>query len=160
MEVTVRSGTASAQTPAPEPKLSAVAARRAQMQAKAAREHQEEPEAMPEAAPREDVESVELSLPDGRVVEFGPPNGVSLTLRVATFPDMPPRAVGLVQVLMCVRSIDGQAQRPLNNMVDVQKLANTLGDPAIDLLATLYTELWPPLSPSDLPTIKKNLRRG
>lgn len=144
------------------PRIDAVAARRAEMQAQAEQEHKATViETLAEDPPaREDVESIEITLPDGRVVEFGPPPGVSLTMRVATFPDLPQRAAPVLQVLLCVRSLNGEPVRALNSMVDMQRLSNQLGDSVIDLLARLYVDLWPPLTVSDLPTIKKNLRRG
>lgn len=150
----------SAKQPELELGLEGIRQRRDMLRAQASREHQstEEPE-VPVSA-REDVESVEVTLPDGRVIEFGPPNGVSLTMRVATFPDVPPRATGLLQVLMCIRSVDGTIPRQMNSMIDAQKMANVLGDQAIDILATIYSETWPPVTTADLPTIKKNLRRS
>lgn len=138
----------------------AVRQRREEMMAKARAEAQAIPLAVEEEVdetPREDLDSVTLTLPCGEV-EFGPPPGVSLTVRVATFPDAPSRGNVLLRVLMCVRSIDGKPVRPLANMVDVQRLANIIGDQYLDVLAELYNQYWPPLSVRDLPTIKKNPR--
>jgi len=139
----------------------AARARRAELVTKARQEHQEGvsvfDETETEAAPREDVDSVEVQLPCG-LVEFGPPAGVSLTMRIATFPDVTARSTMVLRVLMYVRAIDGKPMRAITNMTEAQRLANIIGDRYIDYLADLMTTYWPPINTADLPVIKKNLR--
>lgn len=111
--------------------------------------------------PREDVESIELQLPDGRVVLFGPPPGVSLTARVAMLMAGQPASDELdmvTRVLLCIRSIDDKRMPPITNRVDVQKCANLVGDNGLDVLGYMLKEHWPAVKLGELPMIKKNLR--
>ena len=111
--------------------------------------------------PREDVAAVIIALPDGREVEFGPPAGVSLTMRLMTgFAQMPMTAANEVwlKTLMCVRTINGGAVRAVGNIVDAQKLANDIGDEALALLTEAYLQFWPPPRRADLKVIQKKMR--
>jgi hypothetical protein len=118
-----------------------------------------ESEALP--PPREDVESIEVKLLDGRMVEFGPPPGISLTMRIAmTIPDATSNPVidRLARVCMCIRTIDGKQPRQIANIVDLTAVANMLGDVPIDELAFWYDKHWGQVRISDLQLLKKNLR--
>lgn len=111
--------------------------------------------------PREPVESVEVKLLDGRLVVFGPPADVSLTMRIATtIPEATtnPLIERLARVCMSVRSIDGQQVRPIGNMVDMRVMANTIGDQGIEILHYWFNEYWGEIKLSELQLIKKNLR--
>lgn len=126
----------------------------------------EDPKPAPE---RENIESIEIPLQDGRVIEYGPPAGISLSDRIARLYSGRPATDGgpdpglteyrLTRLLMGVRSIDGQPVA-VNNLIDRTKLANRLGDQAIDLLNLFDSRHWPPLMESELPAIKKNLRQS
>jgi hypothetical protein len=119
-----------------------------------------EPEAPP-APPREPVDSIELTLPNGRAVVYGPPVDVALTLRIIDIcgDDASASKVAVVRSLLCVRQVDGKPVAPLASMVDVQKLANMVGDDGLDVLYLLHNTTWPPLTIRDLPAIKKNMRQ-
>lgn len=127
---------------------------------------QEEPVPAPE---REDIDSIEIPLRDGRVLEYGPPAGISLSDRIARLYSTRSLAEGgadpgvteyrLTRLLMGVRSINGKFVPPITNLVERTRMANQLGDEAIDLLNLFDTRYWPPLRTSELPAIKKNLRQ-
>jgi len=108
--------------------------------------------------PREDVESVEFVLPDGRLVVMGPPPGISLTMRILNMGTVAPAKAVLYRVLMCVRELDGVKPEAVVDDITAQKLSNQLGDNAIDVLSAIYQENWPGVRRGDLPKVKKNLR--
>jgi hypothetical protein len=122
------------------------------------------------APPREDIESIEITLPDGRVVEYGPPNNISLSDRIARLystrtaveggPDPGITEYRLTRLLMGVRTIGGKAVPAVTNLVERTRMANQLGDQAIDLLNLFDNRHWPPLRESELPVVKKNLRQS
>jgi hypothetical protein len=139
-----------------------LAATAAAMRERAAEAAAAPPETPPEPpAPREDVESIEVKLLDGRTVLFGPPKGVSLTMRIAmNFPEATtnPMIDRLARVLMSVQSIDGKRPIQIGNMVDLTKLANEIGDIGIDELFTWLNRYWGDLRINDTQVLKKNLR--
>lgn len=118
---------------------------------------------------REDIESIEITLRDGRVVEYGPPTGISLSDRIARLfssrsaaeggPDPGITEYRLTRLLMGVRAIDGKPVS-FGNLIERTKLANRLGDEAIDLINLFDNRYWPPLRESELPLVKKNLRQS
>lgn len=111
--------------------------------------------------PREDVESVEVELLDGRKVYFGPPPGVSLTMRIAiTFPGAASELDRLARICMSIRSVDGQPMRAITNIVELTAVANAIGDAGIDELNFWFDRHWGVLRISDLQLLKKNLRGG
>jgi len=126
---------------------------------------QQEPEPAPE---REDIDSIEVPLADGRIVDYGPPVGISLSDRIARLYSTRSLAEGgadpgiteyrLTRLLMGVRSINGKPVPTMTNLVERTRLANQLGDEAIDLLTFFDRQCWPPLQMSELPIIKKKLR--
>jgi hypothetical protein len=119
-----------------------------------------EPDAPP-PKPREPVETIEVKLLDGRLIVFGPPSGVSLTMRIATtIPEATNNMIvqSLARVCMSVRSIDGQVPRPIGNMVDLTLMANNLGDQGLDILNYWFNEHWGDIKISELGLVKKNLR--
>lgn len=112
-------------------------------------------------APREQIESVLVKTPAGEI-EFGPPPGVSITLRMAQMmgEKNPNRYyMVLLRTLMCVRKIDGKAVTPVTSEVEAQYLANLLGDDALNYLFEVLIENWPPPQPGDLQILKKSPRR-
>ena len=146
--------------PTKEEREAVAASARAAGEAAQLRERQET--AVPPAAPREDVESVEVQLPDGRTIMYGPPAGVSLSIRVAEFlgeQTQNPVLAAITRIILCVRSIDGQPVRSPGSLLDVKKIAASLGDSTIDLLGLIHAETWPPITKDDLPVLKKNLRQ-
>ena len=140
-----------------------IKARKAELHAKAAKEDAalDVPAVAVETAsgPRQSVESVELILPDGRYVLFGPPAGISLTMRIINLGGQQSSMKNtLLRVLMCVREIEGVKPEVVADDISATKLANILGDDAIDVLSAVYLENWPGVKKSELPRIKKNLR--
>jgi hypothetical protein len=122
-----------------------------------------EPEAAPPEPPqpREDVESIEVKLLDGRVVLFGPPKGVSLTMRIAlNIPEATTNPVldRMARILMSVREIDGKKPIPIGNLIDLTRVANEVGDVGIDELFVWLQKFWGDLKISDVQVLKKNLR--
>lgn len=139
--------------------------RRKQIHAQAATEvgMSPDPDIMPIDPPpeREDIDSIDIPLRDGRVVTYGPPHGVSLADRIARMYSGREHSVTeyrLTRILMGVRAIDGVPVRPIVNEIDRTAMANRIGDEAIDLLVYFDKEYWPPMTQADLPAIKKNLR--
>ena len=120
------------------------------------------------APEREDIESIEIPLRDGRLVEYGPPPGISLSDRIARLysgrmnadggPDPGITEYRLTRLLMGVRSIGGKPVA-INNLIDRTRIANLLGDEGIDLLNLFDQRHWPPLRETEIPLIKKNLRQ-
>lgn len=109
---------------------------------------------------REPIDSLVIATPVGEI-EFGPPPGVSLTMRIATMmgEENPNRIQSaMLRTLMCVRKIDGKTVTPVTTMVEAQYLANQLTDPVLDFLFTTYLETWPPPAPGELQVISKNKR--
>lgn len=121
------------------------------------------------APPRENIESIEVTLSDGRVVVYGPPNGISLSDRIARLfsgrplqeggPDPGISEYRLTRMLMGVRTINGNAVPVMSDLIQRTKLANQLGDEAIDILHHYDRIYWPPLTTAELPAVKKNLRQ-
>lgn len=110
--------------------------------------------------PRERVDSIEVELPNGRHVEFGPPPNVSMTVRLLAFFGTrdPSRGEGMATTLaMCVRSIDGRAVQVVEP-IGRDKLINEIGDDGMEVLEHYYTRFWPRPTVMDLKLIKKNYR--
>ncbi len=115
--------------------------------------------AAPEIPP-EQLDSVIVQTPAGEV-EFGPPSGVSMTLRIAQMlGDSNGNRLYLaaLRTLMCVRKIDGKPVTPVTSEVEAQYLANLLGDSTVDYLFTVYVENWPPPGKGELQVLRKNKR--
>jgi hypothetical protein len=112
------------------------------------------------ASPREDLESIEFTLPNGMQVVFGPPKGISLTYRIIAMMNGIDTGVAhqrVLRSLLCVRSID-TVPVTINNDIDANALANRIGDGGIELLNFYLNEYWPPLRRNELPMLKKNQR--
>ena len=117
---------------------------------------------LPPYEPDEDLESVEVQLPNGLLVEFGPPRDVSLTMRIIKIlgdnasSDL---IGGVYRILLSVRSVNGKPVTPITNSIEAEKLANQLGDAGIDILVMVSKTHWKPIRLSQLPVIKKNQRK-
>lgn len=110
--------------------------------------------------PREDFDSVEIQTPIG-VIDFGPPTGVSLTLRIAIMKgeDNANRMESaMLRTLMSIRSIDGKHVKPIGSLVEAQALANIVGDGLLDHLYLMMLENFPPPRKADLQILRKNKR--
>lgn len=111
--------------------------------------------------PRENIESIEFAAPNGMVIIYGPPSGISLVDRIARlYPgrDTSMAEFRLTRILMGVRSINGVPVPSITDDIGRTMLANRLGDENIDLLMYYDRIHFPPLRQSEIPTIKKNLR--
>ena len=137
------------------------AAREKLEQVQAAPPIKQTPAEQPPHEPIEDVESVEVQLPNGMVVEFGPPRDISLTMRVIKLlGDDAGSMQGMIyQLLLSIRSINGTPVPPITNTIEGEKLANKIGDAGIDILLGVKNEYWKPIRVSQLPILKKNLRK-
>ena len=116
--------------------------------------------ALEKTAPVEQVDSVVVQTPVGEIV-FGPPAGISLTLRIANImgEDNPNRVQSaMLRTLMSVRSIDGKPVSPINSQIEAQLLANMLGDRVLDYLYSTLNEIWPPPGKGELQVLRKNKR--
>ena len=111
--------------------------------------------------PREDLASVEVSLPNGMVVEIGPTPGVALTMRLLHYygaNEFSMADEAITRALMCVRAIDGDPYPTITSPMDRDRLGHRLGDEGIAVVVTTYRTYWPPLVLSELPVLKKTPR--
>ncbi len=133
---------------------------------KGAAQQMEEDAPKPPSVPVEDqnLDSVELDMPNGLKVLLGPPPNVSLTMRVLQYyGDQQSWALadeGVTRALMCVREIDGKPYPAVTNPVDRQMLGNKLGDDGIAICVLTHRRYFPLLRLTELPVIKKNQRIG
>lgn len=110
--------------------------------------------------PPEQLDSVVVKTPIG-IIEFGPPTGISTTLRIALMmgEDNPNRMqTAMLRTLMSIRTIDGSKISPINSMVEAQALANIVGDGVLDYLYGMLTEYFPAPRKADLQVLQKNKR--
>ena len=107
----------------------------------------------------ERIKSLELQLPNGRVVEMSAPSEscafVIANLLGEKLNDM---ALAYAKSFMYVSKIDGQSVVRPTSQHDLQEMANRFGDDGTDIVLNAYGTYWPPVSPAALPVIKKNLR--
>ncbi len=115
--------------------------------------------------PKERVESLLIRAPVNGApaeIEFGPPSGISLSMRLATISgEKNPNRMELylLRTLMHVRKINGDPVTPINSQVEATFLANMLGDDTLNFLFDTMLETWPPAGKGDLQILSKNLRR-
>ena len=108
----------------------------------------------------EGLDFIMVDTPAGEV-EFGPPSGVSVTLRIANImgETNPNRLqMAMLRTVLAVRSIGGKRISPISNMVEAQYLANMLGDSVLDFLYVQLLENWPPPRKGVLQVLRKNKR--
>lgn len=119
-----------------------------------------EPEPPAPDASYEDIDSVVLRLPNGLEVEYGPRPGVSNRVKIAQLvgAQVNPLLIMLVTTLLNVRRVN-DAVPSIGNMVDVQALANRLGDDGLELLETAHIQFWRPIDRDNLPIVRK-ISRG
>ena len=122
-----------------------------------------EAQAAAEAAafvPREDIESVEVAIPNGSVVLFGPP-AVPASIRLAQMlgPQASNLLISIVSQLLYVRAINGAPVVPVSDIITAQALLNRIGDDGLDVLNAVSAECWPAVNRQALPIIKKIFRR-
>jgi hypothetical protein len=110
--------------------------------------------------PREDLDSVEFELPDGRTIILGPPPGIALQIRISNMlgPKLDAYTAALYRALLSVRQVGSELTRPLVNEVDAQALANKIGEDGVDLCILAMNKYWPPVTTKDLRIVKKNPR--
>ena len=95
-------------------------------------------------------------------VEYGPKRGVSNSIKTAQIigSQVNPLMMMTVTTLLNIRSIDGRPPRAIGNLVDVQALANEIGDDGLDTLGLCHAEYFPAITRENLPVLKKNLRNA
>lgn len=118
-----------------------------------------EPEAEADAPfePREQIDHVEVELPRGQIIEFGPPSSVALTTKLLTFfggRDPSRGEETITQVILCVRSINGRPVE-VRDVISRDKIINEIGDDGVAILASVYRQYWPPATANDVKVIKK-----
>lgn len=115
----------------------------------------------------ENLESVEVGIPPnpfqpkGATVLFGPPAGVSMTMRILQLlgtRQVNQNTIGVLKVLLSVRRIDDWQAPAITNLMDAQRMANKIGDTALDILSMTYVQCWPTIQIDQLPILKKNQR--
>jgi hypothetical protein len=116
----------------------------------------------PEPPPhRENIETIEFTAPNGLTIEYGPRADISTIDRVARIyagRDTSRSEYLLTRILLGIRSINGVSPTTVIDEITRTKLANQIGDVAIDLLIYYDLEHWPPLLTTELPLVKKKLR--
>lgn len=113
------------------------------------------------ALPRENVDCIEVDLPNGMHVVYGPRTGTNLswdTAEILGDDTRNPLLTSLTKVSLCVRSIDGRDFKKPGNKIEARKIANILGEESVDALYLIHDEVWPNVTKKDLPTIKKIFR--
>src|SRR5690242_20536902 len=68
--------------------------------------------------PREDIDTIEVTLRNGLTLEYGPPTGISLLDRIARFyggRDPSVSEFRLTRILMGIRTINGRTIAPVSN---------------------------------------------
>lgn len=113
------------------------------------------------AQPREAIDFIEVELPNGRMVQYGPQPNVSRIMRAAMIlGDQSSNMMldQIVKVALAVRAIDGQAVRDIGTLVQAQAIANKLGDEGLTMLVALDNEYWPGVRRGDMPAVKKTFR--
>lgn len=104
------------------------------------------------------VENVQLQIPGGPLVEMGAPKGGTMrkvAMLMAEMDSTSMISMAWIKALLYVRSLDGVPVQPLNNVVDLQHLADKLGDRGEEIVMSAHMEYWPPFSPEQLPLLKK-----
>ncbi len=111
-----------------------------------------------ERARIEGREEITLNI-GGKEVVMAPPQGGTMRKIAMMLGDSGQGNVSILvmwmKALMYVRSINGTPVGQVNAMVDLQKLADQLGDRGEDLVMSAYEKFWPMPSKEELPVIKK-----
>lgn len=118
-----------------------------------------EPEA-DTAEPRERLAAVEIELPSGQVVEFGPPSGVTVAAKLLTFfggRDPSKAEETITTTMLYIKAIDGSPIE-VRDTIQRDKLLNQIGDDGLLILNYARSQYWPGPLVSDLKIVKKTLR--
>lgn len=110
--------------------------------------------------PREPIDSLTFELPNGCVVEFGPPVGESLTVKMLQIygnRDFSRAEEDITWTMCCLRMVDGKPVR-ITNAIDRDKWLQVVGDEGLGLLRRVHAQYWPPLRRYDLKIIEKKMR--
>ena len=101
---------------------------------------------------------VELMLPNGKIVVMGPPKVGTMTLMARLLGDGVPSGImmGFLKSIFYIRSIDGKDVALPQDNIQVQAIANELGDAGEDIIMAAYSTYWPPVGEADLPVIRKS----
>ena len=103
-------------------------------------------------------DTVRFQIPDGPVVEMGPPSGGTMRRAIKLMEDMESNSVlmlGHIKAMLYVRTVNGEAVGALSNKVDLQRLGDKLGDRGEELVMVAYGTYWPSFTEESLPVIKK-----
>ncbi len=105
-------------------------------------------------------ESLELQLPNGKLITMGPPKTGTMLLLARLLGEISPERtdpllLSFLKALFYVRKIDGKDVPIPQDRVSVQALANELGDAGEDIVLSAYAAYWPPQSEKSLPVIRK-----
>lgn len=124
-----------------------------------------EVEAAPPTPPVvEQLASIELKLPNGKIVLLGTRPGISAWLRMAQIQDSTKEKnqiiLMMIQTVLKVLQIDGVAVEMPKDFKGCIELAERLGDEGLDLCLVADQKYWPGVSMNDLPVLKKNLRQS
>jgi hypothetical protein len=121
------------------------------------------PSAAP-AEPVEDIESVEIELPNGRVVVYGPTRGKSHALALSRIFRGPaalaPLGQQVVDQLFNIRSIDGQEVEWPKTIGEAQAIMDLIDDDGWEHLSLAQRLYWPNVTEDRLKVLKKNMRLG
>lgn len=110
---------------------------------------------------REEVEELELELPDGRTVVMAPPPAGQLFYKIAQVLQGDYNSAimqATLRMFMHIRSIDGRALPAISSAVDLVKQMNEFGEATLDLLTYVTQTNWPPFTVGDLKIVKKTLK--
>ncbi|HTI81732.1 MAG TPA: hypothetical protein VL614_14890 [Acetobacteraceae bacterium] len=110
--------------------------------------------------PREPIDSLTFELPNGCIVEFGPPVGESLTVKMLQIygnRDFSRAEEDITWTMCCLRTVDEKPVR-IGNTIDRDKWITVIGDEGLGILRTTLNRYWPPLRRYDLKIIEKKMR--
>ena len=104
-------------------------------------------------------DAVTLDIGGGKEITMAPPKGGTMRKIAMMLGDESKGNISFLvmwmKALLYVRAIDGTPVGPVNNIVDLQKIADQLGDRGEDLVMSTYEKMWPMPSKEELPIVKK-----
>jgi hypothetical protein len=113
-----------------------------------------------DAPERADYDTIDLELPNGTVVTYGPVRGIGTALIVAQI--VGTRAAAMlapqtVEILLNIRAVDGVPIK-IENWVQAQALLNKLENPGLEHIMVAHNRYWPPVRLDDLKVLQTRLR--
>lgn len=120
-----------------------------------------DPSVADNATAREDVESIEIRIPNGKVISYGRTRGAAKALVIARIIGVQAQAImapQVVEVLVNIRAIDGVPIKTPENMIQAQALLNTIDDDGYETLLVAHNHFWPPQRVDSLQVLQKRLR--